>query len=53
MKLSFVKNINVVAKKWPEIVAKWPFMSHRLSGFFLTKLEQMETKKICDLCHSF
>ena len=35
LNLSFVKDINVVAKKWPKMVIKWPFMSCKFLGFFL------------------
>ena len=27
------------------MVKKWPFMSHKFSGFFLPKLKKMETEK--------
>ena len=27
------------------MVKKWPFISHRFSGFFLPKLKKMETEK--------
>ena len=33
------------AKKRPKMVKKWPFMSHKFSGFFLPKLKKMETEK--------
>ena len=33
-------------KKWPEIVIKWPFMTHKFSGFFLQncKIKKLEAK---------
>ena len=33
-----------MAKKWPEMVIKWPFMSHKFSFFFLTKLQKNKSK---------
>ena len=39
LNLSFVKDFNVVAKKWPEMVINWPFISYKFSGFFLTNLK--------------
>ena len=33
--LYFVKAINEVGEKWPEMVIKWPFMSQKISVFFL------------------
>ena len=35
-------------KKWPKIVKKLPFMSHKYSGFFLPKLEKNGDRKICN-----
>ena len=40
-----MKGINVGGKKQPKMVKKWPFISHRFSGFFLPKLKKMETEK--------
>ena len=51
--LSFVKDVEVVAKKWPTMVLKWPFMSCKFPGFFLTKLKIKGNKKKCNFCHSF
>ena len=34
-----------MVKKRPKMVKKWPFMSHKFSGFFLPKLKKMETEK--------
>ena len=45
LNLSFVKDFFVVAKKWPEMVIKLPFMSHKFSFFFSYKIEKTETKK--------
>ena len=45
-----MKDVHVVGKKWPEMVIKWPFMSH---NFFLTKLQKTGSKKKKGLCHSF
>ena len=28
LNLSFVKDFNIVAQKWPDMVMKWPFMGH-------------------------
>ena len=39
LNLSFVKDFYVVAKKWPEMVIKWPFMSHKLLEFFSYKIK--------------
>ena len=44
LNLSFVKDFFVVAKKWPEMVIKWPFMSHKFSFVFLTKLQKTKSK---------
>ena len=41
-----MKVVNVVAKKWPKMVIKWPFMSCKFPGFFLTKLKIKGNKKI-------
>ena len=46
LNLSFVKDINVVAKKWPKMVVKWPFMSCKFPDFFLKKLKINGNKKI-------
>ena len=35
LNLSFVKDVNVVAKKWQKMVIKWPFMSRKFPVFFL------------------
>ena len=35
-----------LAKKWPEIVLKWPFMGHRFSVFLLQNDKEQEMKKI-------
>ena len=36
-----------MAKKWPEMVVKWPFVSCDFSFFFLTKLKKkLEMTKI-------
>ena len=35
-----------LAKKWPEMVIKWPFVSCDFSIFFLTKLKKTEMTKI-------
>ena len=51
MNLSFVKYVN--AKKWSKMALKWPFMSCKFPGFFLTKLKLKGIKKNCDLCRSF
>ena len=40
-----MKDLYVVGKKRPEIVVKWPFMSHNLSGFFFADLPKLEAKK--------
>ena len=42
-----------MAKKWPEMVVKPPFMSHNFSVFFLTKLKKNCIGKICTLYRSF
>ena len=42
-----------VVKKWPKLFNKWPFMTHKTSGFFLTKFQRTESKKECDLYHRF
>ena len=52
LNLSFVKDFYVVAKKWPEMVIKWPFMSQKISVFFLTKLKIKGNDKNCDSCCS-
>ena len=31
-----------LAKKWPEMVLKWPFMSHKFSVFFLQNCKKQE-----------
>ena len=52
LNLSFVKDFYVVAKKWPEMVIKWPFMSQKILVFFLTKLKIKGNDKNCDSCCS-
>ena len=47
-----MKDVHVVGKKWPEMVIKWPFMSHKFSLFFLQNCKKLEAKKNV-LCHSF
>ena len=32
--LSFVKVLYIVAKKWPEMLLKWPFLKLKFSNFF-------------------
>jgi hypothetical protein len=44
--LSFMRNINVVAKKWPEMVPRWAFMTHTFSVTFLTKMKKIGNEKI-------
>ena len=39
-----MKDFYVAGKKWPEMVIKWPFMSHKFSFFFLTKLQKTKSK---------
>ena len=41
-----MKDVHVVGKKWPKMVIKWPFMSHKFSLFFLTKLKKTGRKKM-------
>ena len=41
-----MKDVHVVGKKWPKMVIKWPFMSHKFLNFFLTKLKKLEAKKM-------
>ena len=52
LNLSFLKDFFVVAKKWPEMVIKWPFMSQKILVFFLTKLKIKGNDKNCDSCCS-
>ena len=35
-----------LAKKWPEMGSIWPFMSHKFSVLFLTKLQKTGNEKI-------
>ena len=35
-----------LAKQWPEMVVKWPFVSCDFQGFFLTKLKKLEMASI-------
>ena len=35
----------MVAKKWPKMVIKWPFMSCKFPVFFLTELKIKGNKK--------
>ena len=42
-----------LAKKWPEMVIQWPFMSHNFTLFFLRNCKKLETKKKSIICHSF
>ena len=53
LNLSFVKDIHSVAKKWPQIVEKWPFLKLKFSGFFSPKIENRVVKTNCDLYGSF
>ena len=53
LNFSFVKYIYVIAKKWPQMVEKWPFLKLKFSFFFLPKLKNTLVKTICDLCHRF
>ena len=46
LNLSFVKDLYAVAKKWPEMVLKWPFMGHIFFVFFLQNWKLKERKKI-------
>jgi hypothetical protein len=41
-----VKEFQVVAKKWPEMVLKWLFLSYEFSIFIFTKLQKQEMTKI-------
>ena len=34
LNLSFVKDLYVVTKKWPDMVVKWPFLKLKFSIFF-------------------
>ena len=45
--LSFVKDYNVVGKKRPKMVKKWPCMRHKFTVFFLSKLKKNGNRKIC------
>ena len=53
LNLSFLKDFNVVGEKWPERVVKWPFLSHKFSGFFFTKLQKKGNYFYYVLCCSF
>ena len=53
MTFSFVKDVNVVVKKWPKMVAKWPFIGYKFPGVFLTKLKIKGSKTNCELCPRF
>ena len=52
LNLSFVKDFHVVGKKMARNGHKWPFMSHKFSFIFLTKLKKTGSKKNV-LHHSF
>ena len=39
-----------LAKKWPKMVIKWPFVSCDFSVIFLTKLKKTGNDKNCVLC---
>ena len=41
-----MKYCYVGGKKWPEMVKQWPFMSHKFSFFFLTKLKKWKQNQI-------
>ena len=43
--LNFVKEIYVIAKKWPQMVEKWPFLKLKFSFFFLPKLKTPGNEK--------
>ena len=53
LNLSFVKYVNVVAKEWPKVVIKCPFMSCKFPFFFLTYLNIKENNQNRDSCCSF
>ena len=47
LNLSFAKDFHIVGKKMAKNGHKWPFMSHKFSFIFLTKLKKTGSKKKC------
>ena len=46
LNLSFMKDIYGVAKKWPEMFKKWPFLKLEFQFFFLQNWKSQLTNKI-------